>query len=386
LRLANAYKENYLVDPLYLDGFFNQQNFEAGFFDIETFRGNRTNPNALEPQYYNGKQSVNAGFLNLEYKLSERMFAVVGLRYENIDQKIDWKTQLDFEGGANTLKKNAFLPSLNLKYELKPDQNLRFAFSKTYTLPQFKERAPFIYEEVDEVESGNPNLYASDDYNLDLKWEFFPQNDELFSATIFGKYIQNPINKITISSSSNDLTFVNSGKYGYVYGVELEARKNLFYFNDNEDNKLSAGVNLAIMKTSQELDNEKIKQETKFSAQFTNLKSGFTGASDVLLNLDVTYFKKWNEKNIIATLVYNYNSDRLYSIGTEEKGNLVDKGFGSLDFVFKTKFNKNFTLGLNAKNLTDPTIKRMQENKTEDILVRSYKLGRFFSASLKYTF
>ena len=386
LRLANPYKENYLVNENDLDTFFNQQNYEAGYFDIETFRGNKNNPNALEPQYYNGKQSINAGFLNVEYQLNQKLFAVLGLRYENINQKIDWKTQLDFSGGSNTLKKNAFLPSLNLKYELKPDQNLRLAFSKTYTLPQFKERAPFIYEEVDEVETGNPDLYASDDYNFDLKWEFFPQKDEIFSATAFGKYIQNPINKITISSSANDLTFVNSGNYGYVYGIEVEARKNLFYFNDNEDNKLSAGVNLALMKTHQELNNEKIKQETNYSAQFTNTTSGFTGASNLLLNADVTYFKQWNEKNIIATIAYNYNSDRLYSIGTEQKGNLVDKGFGTLDFIFKTKLNKNFTLGLNAKNLTNPAIKRMQENKTEDILVRSYKLGRFISASVKYTF
>ena len=52
----------------------------------------------------------------------------------------------------------------------------------------------------------------------------FPQNDEVLSATAFGKYIQNPINKVTISSSANDLTFVNSGNFGYVYGLEIEAR------------------------------------------------------------------------------------------------------------------------------------------------------------------
>lgn len=386
LRLANQYKEGYLVDENNLDGFFNQANYEAGYFDIETFRGNKLSPNALEPQYYNGKQQINAGFINLEYQLNSKLFAVLGIRYENINQKIDWKTQLDFQGGENTLKKNAFLPSLNLKYELNGIQNLRLAFSKTYTLPQFKERAPFIYEEVDEVEIGNPNLYASDDYNLDLKWELFPQNDEILSATAFGKYIENPINKITVSSSANDLTFVNSGKYGYVYGIEIEARKNLVYFNDNDDNKLSAGINLALMKTHQKLDNEKIKSETNFSAQFTDKTASFTGASDLLLNADVTYFKAWNNRNIIATLAYNYNSDRLYSIGTENKGNLVDKGFGSLDFIFKTKLNKNFTLGLSAKNLTNPAIKRVQENTNEEVLVRSYKLGRFISASLKYTF
>lgn len=386
LRLANDYKENYLVDPNNLDTFFNQQNFDAGFFGIETYRGDKNTPGALDPQYYNGKQNIHAGFLSLEYQFNSKLYAIFGVRYENINQKVDWKTQLDYTGNNNTLEKNAFLPSLNLKYELNGSQNLRLALSKTYTLPQFKERAPFIYEEVDETERGNPDLYASDDYNFDLKWEFFPQNDELLSATIFGKYIENPINKITIASSSNDLSYVNSGDYGYAAGIELEARKNLIYFNDSDDNKLSAGLNLAYMKTSQELNNEKIKTETDFSAQFTDEKSSFTGASEFLLNADVTYFKKWNEKDIIATIAYNYNSDKLYSIGTEQKGNLVDKGFGSLDFIFKTKLNKNFTLGFNAKNILNPAIERVQENKEQDILVRSFKLGRLFSASLKYNF
>jgi hypothetical protein len=59
-----------------------------------------------------------------------------------------------------------------MKYELNSKQNLRLGLSKTYT-PQFKEREPFIYEEVLQVKVGNKDLYASDDYNLDLKWEMF---------------------------------------------------------------------------------------------------------------------------------------------------------------------------------------------------------------------
>jgi hypothetical protein len=50
------------------------------------------------------------------------------------------------------------------------------------------------------------DLYASDDYNLDLKWEMFPKSDELISVTAFGKYILNPMNEVTISSSSNDIS------------------------------------------------------------------------------------------------------------------------------------------------------------------------------------
>jgi hypothetical protein len=37
-----------------------------------------------------------------------------------------------------------------MKYELNDKQNLRLGLSKTYTLPQFKEKS-FIYEEVLQV-------------------------------------------------------------------------------------------------------------------------------------------------------------------------------------------------------------------------------------------
>jgi hypothetical protein len=34
-------------------------------------------------------------------------------------------------------------------------------------------------------------------------------------------------------------------------------------------------------------------------------------------------------------------SDRVYALGTNDRGNLVDKAFGSLDFITKLKLNKN---------------------------------------------
>lgn len=88
----------------------------------------------------------------------------------------------------------------------------------------------------------------------------------------------------------------------------------------------------------------------------------------------------------MATLAYNYNSDKLYAIGVEQKGNLVDKGFGMMDFIFKTKFNENFGMGISAKNLLNPSIDRVQENIGKDVTVRSYKLGSTFSVSLNYNF
>jgi len=378
---------NTVVDPNNLDAFYNQQNYSNGFFDITTFRGNSQVSNALAPQTYSGDQFINGGFLNTTYKF-DKLTAVLGLRGEYVFQSVKWNTQLDPSGGLNELDKVAFLPSLILKYELNEKQNLRFGFSKTYTLPQFKERALFVYEDVTEVKVGNPNLYASDNYNFDLKWELFPKSEELISVTAFGKYILNPINEVTIASSTNDISFINTGDFGYVAGAELEYRKLLFDYDEQNSKKLSAGINASYLYSHQELSTEKVIRETDYNVVFTDSKSKFTGASNLLLNTDLTFINEWNEKknNLTTTLAYTYFSDRVYAIGTNDRGNLVDKAVGTLDFITKTKLNKNLGLGLIVRNILDPTINRVQENTSGDVNVLSYKKGLIMSLNLNYQF
>lgn len=379
---------NTAINPNALDQFFNQSNFDKGYFDIYTFRGGAATPNALLPQIYDGELIIHAGFVNVEYRLSPKLSGSLGARFETISQNVTWQTQLDANETGNKFSKNAFLPSLSLKYEANDNNNLRFALSKTYTLPQFKERARFIYEEVTEIKVGNPDLYASDDYNMDLKWEYFPKNDEVISATVFGKYIKNPINEIVSASSSNDITYANTGDYGYAAGLEIEIRKNLFNFDDALTHKITGGLNASLMKTYQKLDNEKVNRENDYlSTSFTHDNASFTGASDLLLNADISYIKEWaNDQKLMATLSYAHFSDKLYSLGTEQSGNLVDKAFGFLDFTLKYDFSKKFGMSFNARNLLDPAIERKQENATQDVLVQSYKLGQNFSLGFKYTF
>ena len=383
LKANNAFT-NTIVDPNNLDAFYNQSNYANDYFEISTFRGGAQVSNALTPQTYNGDLLISGGYMNTEYKF-KKLTAVVGLRAEYLFQKISWNTSLDPIGGKDELIKLAFLPSMVLKYELNEKQNLRFGASKTYTLPQFIERALFIYEKVNESKIGNPNLYESDDYNFDLKWEFFPKNEELISVTAFGKYIQNPMNEVTIASSTNDISYVNTGDFGYVAGAEVEYRKQLFNF-DSVSKKLSAGINASYLYSKQDLSSNKVIRETDYNVAFTNKTSKFTGASDLLLNADLSFFNEWNEKknNITTTLAYSQFSDRIYALGTNDRGNLIDKGFGTLDFIAKSKLNTKWNLGIVIKNILNPSIERVQENVAETINVLSYKRGMNISVNLNY--
>ena len=390
------------VDPYNVDAYFNQQNLDAGLFVIQTFRGGVDLPNALDPQTYGGDQSINAGFLNFEYAFSPKFSMLAGVRGEQINQTLDYNTIIAV--GESELDTFEVLPSLSLKYSPTEKQNFKFAASKTYTLPQYKERAPFLYQEVNQDYFGNPFLEASTNYNADIKWELFPKNDEILALGVFGKLIQNPINQITVQSAANDISWANTGDQATAFGAELDLRKNLFEKKvDTEEttlkNTLSAGFNAAYMITDQELDGEKVLEESGLSFDPTYSTTGISGASDLVANADVTYYTDFSEfKNLQLTIAGNYFSDRIFALGSFGKGNIIEKGIPTLDFIAKAQLTENISMGLTANNLLNPTISRFQEAvdgdinpirdrvQEEDVDVLSFKKGYNIKLSFAYNF
>ena len=319
----------YNIEIANFDGFFNNTNLNSLYFI-----------NQQKPQTYSGGQYINAGFVNGMWNFNSRFSILLGLRAEMIAIEIDYLTLQSSNEERIAFIKEKLLPSLSAKYILKENMNFKFAASKTYTLPQFKERVNMLYEEVTQVYRGNNYVYESTNWNADLKWEYFTNDDELISATVFGKLIQNPINSIFINSTSNDISYINTGKQAEVYGLELELKKNLLRFNaddDEFDDKISGGLNISLLQTVQDLDTQKVTDETDYSANFTFDSSELTGASDFLLNADVSYVKEFDtDKSIQGTVAYSYFSDQLNTIGTLNKGNGIDKSYGTLDFVVKS--------------------------------------------------
>jgi hypothetical protein len=372
----------YNVDITSFDAFFNASNLNT-LYRINT----------LKTQTYSGGQYINAGYVNGLWNFSTKFSVVAGLRAEMIGVEIDYLTLQSSNKQRIGLVQEKLLPSLSTKYVLKENMNLKFGASKTYTLPQFKERVDMLYEEVTQVYRGNKDIYESTNWNADLKWEFFPSNGELISATVFGKLIQNPINSIFINSTSNDISYINSGDKAEVFGLEVELKKELFNFKGEEsefDHKISGGLNVSLIKTSQDLNAEKVNAETEYSASFTFDSSKLTGASDVLVNTDLTYFKAFDKDHSLqTTLAYNYFSDQLNTIGTLKKGNVIDKSFNTLDLIIKSKL-KNLNISLSAKNLLNPSIERVQEvyetPGISEVTLSEFKRGVNINLSVGFRF
>ena len=367
------------------DTYLNETNFDLSSGDSSS----------KLTQFYTGHLNIHAVYGNLLYNFNDKLSVIIGGRFEQIEQYVYFASLLAPDGSGSNYAPVKFLPSLIAKYKLNEKQNLKFAASNTYTLPQFKEKVKILFQEVGQDYEGNDKLYASTNYNADLSWELYPSKDELLSVTAFGKLIQNPINEMFTNSSSGNITYANTGEKAVVAGIELEFRKNIFEIQNKNDlkEKLTFGFNGSYMYHDQDLNNNKVLNENGFGANFTFENSKLSGASDLLANTDLSFSKEFkNDKDITATLTYAYVSDKLAVIGTSERGNLVDKSISRLDFIIKSNLTKNLKIGLSYKNILNPAYKRVTEQskapviKTDDILASSYKIGSNLSLSLNYKF
>src|SRR6218665_1667513 len=376
--------------PDAIDDFLNPTNQAAGntanTFTILTAR----NAGSLNPFTYNADLSVHSGLANFEYVPSEKITFTLGLRADKVLQEMEWNTNIDLPNvnfDDAKIDKFCLLPVATLKYSLNDKQNLRVAASKTYTLPQFIEKAPFRFEVIRESTVGNAFLKPSPHTTLEIKWEMFPGEEELFSVTAFGKYLIDPISKTRLNSSLlNDNTFVNAGDNAFVAGAELEIRKNIWAVEDKS--ALSFGANFTYMYSEQKLDSEKVDTETNhtLSVSFNGTKDALQGASPFLANADITYRIESGSFRPTVSLVGNYFHDRIYALGNiQNGGNVVEKGIPTLNFISSAAIGKRLTATFHIKNLLDSKIERFQENTDGDATIYSYKTGLDFSLGLKYS-
>ncbi len=370
------------------DGLYNQQSLQNGTFELITGRG--SNADALVPFFYAGNKIIHSGILDFTYSLNSKFVIGLGLRIEKLDQEVTYDTNLasterDPKAPPASVKENYVLPTFNIKYNFNDNSIIRLAASKTYTLPQFKEVAPFLYEDVSISSFGNPKLLPSNNYNLDLKWEYYFSPGEIIALTGFYKKIENPINRTQVNSAANESSYVNTGDAS-ASGAELELRKKLFAIEgDSISTKdLFFGLNISYLNSNQKL----VDVDTDdITVRFTDTESKLEGASPLLINSDITYSSKSEKSDFRTSIVFNYFSERVYALGVATKANILETGIPTLDWITKLGLGQHYGLSLNFRNILDPEFKLTQKlTSGEKVNVSSYKKGISLSLGFSYKF
>ncbi len=379
-------------DPTNLSSIINLENL-GNIYNIEVFNSlpgypSTNYPGRNENEYF-GKMQIHAGYISAVWKASEKLSIVPGIRLESFSQEISYDViNIDpADPRFRSARETFFLPNLNVKYALNDDQNLRFTFSKTVSVPEFKEVAPFVYEYVNQRIGGNPDLIGdpsvSDIYSLDLKYEWFISRGEVFSVSTFAKQINNPVNLVIANDATGTQRYFRTGDRARVLGFELETRKNLIQTSD-EETILSAGFNFTYMHTTQDLRNS----SGLFSTTFDRTEEQLQGASPFLINANLSYtpvnFEKFTPT---MSLVFSYFADRIDALGSGQLGNIVEKSVPTLDFVWRNEIGKNMELNFSAMNILDPRIRRVRETtQFGEIDITNFRRGSNISLGFAYKF
>ncbi|MDC8104889.1 outer membrane beta-barrel protein [Chryseobacterium sp. PTM-20240506] len=344
-------------------------------------------------------QFVNAGYLNFDYKPTESWDILIGGRFEN-DMRIIRYNKPGVSDRINlTTNKNYFLPSLSIKKALDSKNNLRLSLSKTVTRPILIETMPIEYINPDNTTvRGNENIKNSENYNIDLKWEYFPSNKEMFAVNLFAKRIDNAIEK-SIAPSGNAsgvvITYYNSKK-ATLAGIELEGILSLGRISDALD-KFTFGANATFMYSDVKRSEEQLKTERPNIVGFTDdqlHKRGLQGAAPYTINADLKYEYK-NSKNLSSTLslVYNVSGSKIYAVGGSGTDNYYEKPFNQLDFVYQNQIDKNWNIKFRVQNilnskyrveLGDDNYYTLRTN--DNYSLNNYFNGVNFNFTVGYTF
>lgn len=349
------------------DRYYNQGNLDKGFFMQDR-----------NQDEYDVDKKIHSVYAEATYQLSEHFIANVGVKYDNVNLGVNYRVNRGGTKGSQSIDKDYVLPSVNLRYNFNDKHALRFGASKTYTLPQAKEISPYRYISVSFNSQGNPDLKPSDNYNADLKWDFYLSGSELFSIGAFYKYIKNPISRIEVASAGGFLSYENIADHATVAGAEIEFRKDLFSRKTAEEiHKLTFGVNGAYTYT-----------HAKVSFATVSTGSQLEGAAPWIVNSDLSYQLQKGKYNLTSTLVFNYFSDRIYTIGTEGFQDIMEKGIPTLDFVLSAKMGNRFSLSMKAANLLNAShqLTRKGNADNREVVLSKYKKGVDLSLGISYEF
>lgn len=331
---------------------------------------------------FSAEQLTFAGYFSSEFKISEALRTILGLRIEKFDvfytgENSSGKIQLI---NAKVIDKLDLFPSANFIYALTDERNIRLSYSKTTARPSFKEVS--IAEIYDPLSNktflGNINLEPTYIDNLDVRYEFFGENASFFAVSGFFKSFKDPIELTYAEAAADNFQPKNLGD-AHVYGFELELRKNLDFIGANDWN---VSINTSIIESKQDYS------ESEFNLRTLGLRDGETlgksrplqGQSPLLINAGLSY--SGTDNGIQSGLYYNVQGKTLEVVGTGVFPDVYTLPFHSLNFNFSKILGKNnkHSISFKVENVLGAKKESQYESfKADHQIFKLRDLGRTFS-------
>jgi len=331
--------------------------------------------------YYDADLIETGLYLKTALHPTESFELVLGVRQANVTQTLH-EYQVDPATGNviivdNDLVINKLLPQLDARYKFTEDDQLRFGFSQTYVYPDFREFSSSGYFHPDEAATviGNPNLVSTDIMNIDTRFEHYFSPTESWSTALFYKYLDNPIEDVSVPSTSLPVYSYANTDSATLMGVELDIYKT-FDFISNDLKYFFMSSNLTYTDSVVTLSEEQTQQ-------FTSDQRALQGLSPLVFNASIGYD---NTDGRSINLSYNKMSERIRKVGlkngVQEYPDQYEIPPHILDFTYQERIMDGMDMRFKARNLIDGDIVWVEG----DNMTKRYKAGRSFEISVSYKY
>ena len=380
---GDKYKIGDFVDPRYLGGlnFKDASLFEEADAPAEYLAGN-----------YKAKESITAGYLQLNQEFSDKLTMVAGVRLENTSINYTGNIVEDeetFKGQVNL--KNSYLnllPSVNFRYAASENMIWRAAVTTGIARPKYFDLVPYFNVLASDLElsAGNPSLKPIKATNVDLMFERYFKSVGIFSGGIFYKHLNN---------------------FFYAYRDEnYTTQKFAADFPDVANNPIEAGDNWQFIQRRNGSPVDVFGFEVAFQRQLdflpgfwkgfgiytnytytTSKAKGIYDGSGALIRENVTLpgtaphmfngSLSYENKKIVLRLSVNYTA--AYVDDSDDAGYNEDPFFDRyydkqlfLDFNGSYAFNKKLRFFAEINNLTNQPLRYYQGDKSRTAQIEFY--------------
>jgi TonB-dependent receptor len=288
---------------------------------------------------YFATENIQAAYLMGDYKLTDKLKFIAGLRVENtninyIGFNFDEETEIAAETPEISKSYVNVLPSAHVKYNFNDNAILRLAWTNSLARPNYYDIVPHATFNPDDqvLIQGNPDLKATTSSNLDLMFENYFKSIGLISVGSFYKDLNNFIYSRTDLNvtdakygSLQSRTQPQNGGTANVYGLEFSFQRQLDFLPG-----VLKGFGVYLNYTLTESSTTGIQGREKDDLRLT-------GTAKNMLNASLSY----ETKKLVFRASLNYASDYIDLIGGT-----------TFDDIY---YDKQLFLDVNASYAVSPT-------------------------------
>ncbi|HRF99782.1 MAG TPA: TonB-dependent receptor [Bacteroidia bacterium] len=292
---------------------------------------------------YKASSVLNAGYLQIDSRFTEKLRFIYGLRTEYYMQTLNTN-----DTKFNVITKDTsvidFLPSINAVWSLTERINVRVAYYKTINRPEFRELAAFnFYDFVTDYQtSGNDTLQRAKINNYDVRFEYYPKRPgQILSVSAFYKDLTNAIEQIAGNGQIRSINYANVAKAKNM-GLELEYRILLATIFKNDSSKFLNGTTLFT-------NFSYVKSEVDVSKLNNVDPRPLQGQSPVIVNAGIQYLD--SKYDFGVSVSYNYVGKRIVIVGNTAEPNIWENPRHVLDLQLSKLIKEKIEIKLNVRDL-----------------------------------